>query len=118
MKRLALFMALLGCTSWISGQTSTDSLSYQLETAATAGGGDFAPLWFSANRYGLSSVQPNSVWLSAGMRYDKKMKHHWKLQTGIELAIGYGLTQEFIQCPIILEVENCYGPEQYDITFQ
>ena len=89
-------MALLGCTSWISGQTSTDSLSYQLETAATAGGGDFAPLWFSANRYGLSSVQPNSVWLSAGMRYDKKMKHHWKLQTGIELATGYGLTQEFI----------------------
>ena len=28
------------------------------------------------------------------------------------------LTQEFIQCPVVLEVEPCYGPEQYDITFQ
>ena len=33
-------------------------------------------------------------------------------------AQALDLTQEFIQCPIVLEVENCYGPEQYDITFQ
>ena len=43
-------------------------------------------------------------------------------QTVIDLfledeAQALDLLQEFIHCPVCLQVECCYGPEQYDITF-
>lgn len=43
-------------------------------------------------------------------------------QTVIDLfledeAQALDLLQEFIHCPVRLQVECCYGPEQYDITF-
>ena len=43
-------------------------------------------------------------------------------QTVIDLfledeANALDLLQDFIHCPVTLQVESCYGPEQYDITF-
>ena len=43
-------------------------------------------------------------------------------QTVIDLfledeANALDLLQDFINCPVTLQVESCYGPEQYDITF-
>ncbi|HIU37052.1 MAG TPA: ribonuclease G [Candidatus Aphodousia faecigallinarum] len=43
-------------------------------------------------------------------------------QTVIDLfledeANALNLLQDFITCPVSLQVENCYSPEQYDITF-
>ena len=43
-------------------------------------------------------------------------------QTVIDLfledeANALNLLQDFIACPVSLQVENCYSPEQYDITF-
>ena len=43
-------------------------------------------------------------------------------QTVIDLfledeAPALDLLQDFIACPVSLQVESCYGPEQYDITF-
>ena len=43
-------------------------------------------------------------------------------QTVIDLFLeeesqALDLLQDFIQCPVALQVESCYGPEQYDITF-
>ena len=32
-------------------------------------------------------------------------------------APALDLLQDFIQCPVSLQVESIYGPEQYDITF-
>ena len=84
------------CATQIAKAQISDSLSYHIEATATAGNGEYAPLWFTANRYGLSSVNPNSALLKAGMEYNKKMNHHWKLKAGLDLATGYNLTQNFI----------------------
>lgn len=89
--------ALLGLALTQSTTAETkDSLSYNIEARATAGGGDFAPIWFSANKYGLSSVKPNSGLLKAGLEYNKNMKYRWKLKVGVDLAGGYDLTQNVI----------------------
>ena len=64
------------CTTQAVKAEAQDSLSYHIEATATAGGGDYAPLWFTANRYGLSSVKSNSALLKAGLEYQKKMNHH------------------------------------------
>ena len=47
-----------------------DSISYNVELSANASSGRYAPLWFTANRYGLSSERPNSGYLRAGVQYD------------------------------------------------
>lgn len=78
------------------GQTTTPSLTYQLETGATAGGGDYAPLWFTANRNGLSSVDPNSAYLEAGLTYNIRLKHHWDIKAGLTLATAANNTSAFI----------------------
>lgn len=84
------------CTTQAVKAEAQDSLSYHIEATATAGGGNYAPLWFTANRYGLSSIEPNSALLKAGLEYQKKMNHHWKLKAGLDLAGGYNLTQNII----------------------
>ena len=63
-----------------------DSLRYEVELSANASSGDYAPLWFTANRYGLSSERPNSGYLRAGVQYDTRFGHGWSLQAGVDLA--------------------------------
>lgn len=64
----------------------SDSLRYGVELSGNVSSGKYAPLWFTANRYGLSSERPNSGYLRAGVRYDKRMGKGWSLQAGLDLA--------------------------------
>lgn len=80
----------------LNGQTAEPTLTYHLETGATAGGGDYAPLWFTANRNGLSSVDPNSAYLEAGLTYNKRLKNHWGIKSGLFLATAANNTSAFI----------------------
>ena len=85
MKRLAIIaLGLLAAT--VSYAQLDTELKYQVELGATAGNGTYAPLWFTANRYGLSSSEPNSGYLRAGIAYEKELKRNWKVAAGIDLA--------------------------------
>ncbi len=63
-----------------------------VEASATAATGDFAPLWLSANRYGLSSVEPQSAYFRA--RLERDILHdalrNWRLGYGLDLAVAAG----------------------------
>lgn len=83
-------------TTFLYGQTTDPSLTYHVETGATAGRGNYAPLWFTANRNGLSSIEPNSAYLEAGLTFNRKLKHHWNLQAGLDLATAANNTSAFI----------------------
>lgn len=85
MKRLTLTATFAFLITAVYAQLDTD-LKYRVELGATAGGGTYAPLWFTANRYGLSSVEPNSGYMRAGIAYEKEMRHNWKIAAGIDLA--------------------------------
>ena len=70
-------------------------VTYSIETSAFTSNGKFSPLWFSANRFGLSSTEKSSGFIRAGLTYEKKLKHNWKFNTGIDLAGGWNMTANF-----------------------
>lgn len=94
--KIQTILALGLCFIQTYAAETKDSLTYHVETTATAGSGTYAPLWFTANRYGLASEKSNSAYLKAGIAYEKKMPHHWHLKAGVDLAGGYNLTQKTI----------------------
>ena len=44
----------------ISAQQNTSTLTYRVETSGNVSEGTYAPLWFTANQYGLSSNETKS----------------------------------------------------------
>ena len=85
-KKLTLWLA-AGCLSLpaIAQQTDT-TLTYRIEASGNLSDGTYAPLWFTANRYGLSSQKPNSGYIRAGLHYGKKLNRHWRIEAGLDLA--------------------------------
>ena len=73
-----LAAALLSLLPYAAAADEPDSLRRDLlretvvsaEISATTSTGDYAPLWLSANRYGLSSVRPHSAYLRAAIERD------------------------------------------------
>ena len=95
-KLRTVLLAICCHTTLLYGQTTDPSLTYHVETGATAGGGNYAPLWFTANRNGLSSIEPNSIYLKTELTFSKKLNHHWDIRTGLDLATAANNTSAFI----------------------
>lgn len=91
MKYKLLFISLFAA---INLQAET-YFKYNIEIGAQAGSGSYAPLWFSANRYGLVSNESNSTYLQAGFIYHKKFNHNWNLNAGLDLTGGINQTSTF-----------------------
>lgn len=77
----------------VKAQPDTSSLTYRLELGGTGRNGTYAPLWLTANRYGLSSTNPNSGYLRAGIAYDKQFPRGWRIEAGLDMAGGIHHTQ-------------------------
>lgn len=92
LKITLLFCILSG--SLIQAQTENSSLTYHVELGATAGNGTYAPLWFTGNRYGLGSTNPNSGYLLAGISYNKQFRHGWRIDAGLDMAGGIHQAQD------------------------
>ena len=80
----------------VTADAEGDSLRYEVELSANASTGTYAPLWFTANRYGLSSERPNSGYLRAGAQYDTRFGHGWSLRAGLDLAGAVDHSAPFI----------------------
>ena len=76
-------------------QKASTPFSYRVETSVSVADGRYAPLWFTANRYGLSSQEPKSAYLRAGVQWQKEWQHGWRVQAGADLAGGKNLTADF-----------------------
>ena len=92
LKAILLFAILSG--SLAQAQTENSSLTYHVELGATAGDGTYAPLWFTGNRYGLGSTNPNSGYLLAGISYEKQFKRGWHIEAGLDMAGGIHQAQD------------------------
>lgn len=75
-------------------QKASTPFSYRVETSVSVADGRYAPLWFTANRYGLSSQEPKSAYLRAGVQWQKEWQHGWRVQAGADLAGGKNLTAD------------------------
>lgn len=68
---------------------------YRVEVSVLAGEGQYAPMWFTANRYGIYGTDDKQVSMRAGMHYIQQLKHHWKVEAGLELVGGKELESNF-----------------------
>ncbi len=95
-KKLTLWLA-AGCLSLpaIARQADT-TLTYRIEASGNISNGTYAPLWFTANRYGLSSQKPNSGYIRAGLHYNKALKHDWRIEAGLDLAGAADQVSSFV----------------------
>jgi len=102
-----LISSLLFSTTYINAQTQ-DQLHYEFETSITTSKGNHAPLWLTANKYGLSSINKNSAYAMAGIFQPLKQYKKIQYTYGLELAIARNFTSTFIvqQAYIDLKLKN------------
>jgi hypothetical protein len=73
-------------------------INYRVEASGTVANGDYAPLWFSANSYGLSSTSTTSGYLrAAAIRPDSAdADRRWRIGYGVDLAVPLRFTSRFV----------------------
>ena len=97
MNRLGIMVLLWCALPALTGRAQSDTtLTYRVEASANVSSGDYAPLWFTANRNGLSSQESNSAYLRAGLAYRKYFNHGWRIGAGLDLAAAVNCPSEFI----------------------
>lgn len=82
-------------------------VTYSVEMSGTASGGDFAPFWLTANRYGLSSVENNAGYLrgSISRSAEADSLRKWRIGYGIDLAVPAGYTSNFVIQQLYADVQ-------------
>ena len=88
-----LLLAILAVPA--AAQQPEQTLIYRAEAAVTVSDGDYAPLWLTANRYGMTSNESKNAYLRAGIAWNKTLKHDWRIAAGLDLAGGKNLTSNF-----------------------
>lgn len=62
----------------------------EIESTTTAGGGDYAPLWLSSNRYGLGSVRTCWNYERVALHGGLHAKGDWRVAYGADVAAVFG----------------------------
>ena len=88
-----------------------DSLRYRVESQATVGGGDHSPLWFNANKYGLSSVKCNYGYLRGSVERPLMADdgRRWGLGYAVDVVLASGLTSKFVAQQAFVEARWLKG---------
>jgi len=75
-----------------------ETTTLSIETSTTVGGGDNAPLWLSANRYGLASTERASSYERISLQRPISVfsDHKWRLGYGLDLAVTQNHERTFI----------------------
>ena len=96
-KRYIIGTAMVGGLCMMLNAQSFDmALKYRIETSGNISNGTYAPLWFTANRYGLSSVAPNTGFLRTGLSFHKKLNHGWSLNMAADIAATTHQTADIV----------------------
>lgn len=93
--RFLLFLLTILSFSPLLAEERDDSLCYRVEASGVLSDGDHAPLWLTANRYGMGSSDAKSAYLRAGAAWHKELGRHWSIEAGLDLAGGKGMASSF-----------------------
>ena len=87
--RYIIFLAvLLIIRTAFSANYNTDSLYVEIEMNSTVSNGKFAPMWTSANRFGMNSNKNKNGYISAEVEYLSKLNYGWSMEAGAEVGCG------------------------------
>ena len=83
-------------------------IDFHTSLTATAGSGDNAPFWFTGNRYGLGTIQPNSGLLRLGMERSTQadQQRRWRIGYGLDVVGAVHHDSRFI-------LQQAYADFQY-----
>ncbi len=110
---LLLCLALFACPAAYAQSALTDAgkqVEYKVEVQQSSSNGD-TPLWLTANRYGLSSVEKNNGYLRAAVRHnvDADSLRKWRIGYGADVALSYNYASTF-------NVQQLYADFQYKLV--
>ena len=73
-------------------------VSFVAEMSGTFSEGEYAPLWLTANKYGLSSIENNSGYIRGGISRSalNDTLRHWDIGYGSDIAIPVNHSSDFI----------------------
>lgn len=95
-KRIVIWLAACYLYVPFHAQKTDTTMTYRVEMSGNISNGTYAPLWFTANRYGLSSQKPNSGYIRAGVLYDRELNRHWHIRAGLDLAGAADQVSSFV----------------------
>ena len=91
---IAVIIALQPALS--AAEERKDAMSYMIETSGNSSTGTYAPLWFTANRYGLSDTRDGSGYIRTGLSYTRTLGRGWSLHAGADLAGTVHQASDFV----------------------
>lgn len=96
-----ILICFISIASTLSAQTFSDlddGLHADVEMSGTIASGDFAPLWLSSNKQGISSVQDKSGYLRIGAlrEIENDSLRRWKRGYGIDIYGAMGHESNFM----------------------
>lgn len=108
MRTTRLLFIVIFCSLFVTRGWSQieKGLTYTLETGATFSQGNHTPFWLVANRYGLSSVERNNAYLSAGIFRQAEKNKKLTYGFGLEMAGVHRFTSHYV-------VQQAYADLRY-----
>lgn len=105
---LAIFLLSQGLSLNAQFSRLGHDIQYQATLQGTAGSGDVAPFWFSNNRYGLGTTEPNSGLVRASIKRDVSADslRHWRIGYGLDLVGAVNHDSHFV-------LQQIYGDFQF-----
>lgn len=73
-----------------------DEIDYRIETGLTFSGGKNTPLWLTANKHGLGSIEKNNGYLMAGVFRPMEKEKTFSYELGLELVGAYNFPANFM----------------------
>lgn len=89
-----IFFILITLTTTLCAQQSTNYIEYNVESTGSISNGNYAPLWLTANRYGMGSNKKKNIFLRAGIEWEKRLKQNWQINVALDLATGKNFTSK------------------------
>ena len=80
------------------GNNLTSGLELGVEVSGTVASGDYAPLWLSSNKYGLSSIEnwSNYERVSLMRKSNNDSLRNWRRGYGADLAVAFNSARTFV----------------------
>lgn len=109
-----IFLTLLSAITLHTFAQSPDlgkGISFSAEMSGTISSGDYAPLWLTANQYGLPSVECNSGYLRGGVFRSvmNDSTRHWDIGYGADLVVAAHHTSTFFVQQLYADVRWLKG---------
>ncbi|MGN0233693.1 MAG: capsule assembly Wzi family protein [Bacteroidaceae bacterium] len=107
MKRIVFFLCILPLTAVAQVSRLGENVRYGASMSGMASSGTYAPFWFTANRYGLSTSNTESFLMRASLdrstRSDSAQR--WRIGYGADFAVAAGMSSHLILQQLYAEVE-------------